>query len=293
MIISEPNSGLGNQLFQYAAARSLALNTEQKLIIDNGFFLADNYRQPKLQYFTNGANFIIPPHKLLNKISKTLEYYWQNKIQVVHDSDWWQYNDYILKLPLERYKHIKLTGSWCSLKYFQSSEEVIKKELDLKPKYSYRLDNILHKISNTNSVAIHIRKGDYVNSDDAKKIFFNLDIGYYLRAIEYIGEQVNNPIYYIFTNDNDWVKLHLKKIKLKNVEYISEKAIFLDYEEFELMKKCKHQIIANSTFSWWAAFLNKNHNKIIVQPQKWYNDQIAQENYENGNIIGKIGDFII
>ncbi len=128
---------------------------------------------------------------------------------------------------------------------------------------------LMQKMSAENSVAIHVRRGDYKNSR-----FTLLDIEtYYLKAIEKIKEQVKNPKFYIFSNDIDFVKTHFSKMDIDSeiVDINSGQQSFMD---MVLMSNCKHNIIANSSFSWWSAWLNENPDKIVIAPKKWYSQNI-------------------
>lgn len=288
MVIVELSSGLGNQLFQYAAARSLALQLGYNLIIDNHIFLEDHYRQPKICYFNITASFVIPNKKSAHVMfNKTLRLFF-HKSKNIEEVEWWNIAPFDIT-DLVKSKIIKIKGGWASYNYFNQYADIIKKELYVKHRYTKNITTILSNISVSNSVAVHIRKGDYVQSAEAKKIFYELTADYYHKAIHFIDSKIKDPIFYIFSNDMDWVKDNFKRQIKQKCIYISEQYKLQDYEEFELMRNCKHQIIANSTFSWWAAFLNPNTNKIIVQPQRWYNHKPAQHNYENGQLLGKLG----
>ena len=117
------------------------------------------------------------------------------------------------------------------------------------------------------AVSIHIRRGDYVSDADANNLMGILPMGYYDRAVNYINERVKNPSYYIFSDDLEWTKDHLKvdaPLTFVDLENGSR-----DYIELDIMRKCRHNIIANSSFSWWAAFLNQHPDKIVVAPARW------------------------
>ena len=125
---------------------------------------------------------------------------------------------------------------------------------------------ILDKILETNSVSLHIRRGDYVSLDYVNKIHGVCALDYYKRAIEYITKRVNPPHFFLFSDDIDWVVENLKMEHPFTVVDINKGKGWLD---MNLMKQCKHNIIANSSFSWWGAWLNENPQKIIIAPEKW------------------------
>jgi hypothetical protein len=132
--------------------------------------------------------------------------------------------------------------------------------------------NTLRQIIGTNSVSLHIRRGDYVSSAINQRIYGTCDLDYYERAIKIISTKVSDPIFYIFSDDIDWAKKHLQS---------EGQYIFVDwnnaetnYEDLRLMYHCKHNIIANSSFSWWGAWLNQNPHKLVIAPAKRFNNDM-------------------
>ncbi|HIP25044.1 MAG TPA: alpha-1,2-fucosyltransferase, partial [Archaeoglobus profundus] len=152
-------------------------------------------------------------------------------------------------------------GYWQTEKYFSDIRTDILKDFTVKEKNTEIVDNYLKQINNSNSVSIHVRRGDYLNHPDIGV----LDISYYKNAIEYIYNKVENPTFYIFSNDISWCE--------KNLDFIDDKIIInntkSEIEDISLMKNCKYNIIANSSFSWWSAWLNINPSKIIIAPKIW------------------------
>lgn len=133
---------------------------------------------------------------------------------------------------------------------------------------------ILEKITQTNSVSIHVRRGDYYNNESAFKIHGNITTKkYYENALEFIKEKVKNPVFFVFSDEFEWVKKNLYFFSnYGEVHIIDWNKGFDSYIDLQLMSNCKHNIIANSSFSWWAAWLNKNKNKIVISPKKWVNN---------------------
>ena len=152
-----------------------------------------------------------------------------------------------------------------SEKYFNDIKCEIK-EIFSFPKFkNIKNITIADEINRTNSVAIHIRRGDYLD-DPALGGLIKKE--YYIAAIEYIRKKITNPKFYIFSNDIEWCK---KNLKLENVCFIDWNKGKESYRDMQLMSLCKHNIIPNSTFSWWGAWLNKNPNKIVIAPKVWIN----------------------
>lgn len=130
-------------------------------------------------------------------------------------------------------------------------------------------------IKDTESVSIHFRRGDYVTN----KSYLVLDLKYYYNAVELIRSKLKNPNFYIFSDDIDWVKRNFKN-KLKS-KITFQDCNLSNIEDLMLMSNCKHNIIANSTFSWWGAWLNKNLDKIVIAPSKFFKDDIYNTNLKS------------
>ena len=175
-------------------------------------------------------------------------------------------------------KNSFLEGYWGNENYFNEIREILLTELKIKQEHQSDLFHFYkNEISQFNSVSIHIRRGDYLEVRN-KSIFENLDLQYYKDAIALIVSKIPNPKFYIFSDDIIWTKSHLP-IEADHV-YVNEANTLKDFEELILMSFCKHNIIANSTFSWWAAWLNTNVNKLVLQPKIWYRDLNLQRSYK-------------
>ena len=127
-----------------------------------------------------------------------------------------------------------------------------------------------------NSVSIHVRRGDYLNGYYFETLGKICDIDYYKRAIALINKEVNDPYFYIFSDDPGYVA---ENLKIENATYVDFNRGRDSWQDMYLMSQCKHNIIANSTFSWWGAWLNTNLNKIVIAPNRWFanmdNDEIV------------------
>ncbi|RYX87554.1 alpha-1,2-fucosyltransferase, partial [bacterium] len=140
----------------------------------------------------------------------------------------------------------------------------ILKELSVNPVYLTGIDNYINDITNSeNAVSVHIRRGDYITDKEANSLMGVMPISYYNAAMEIINKKISKPEFYFFSDDLNWVK---ENFKGDNYHYIDSGK---DYTDLHLMQICKHNIIANSSFSWWGAFLNKNLNKIVIAPKNW------------------------
>jgi len=271
MIIIKLNGGLGNQLFQYSLGRKLSIKNSDVFKLDLSDFTKDNPRSYSLGEFNIIENFASDED--INKIKKSGVWKFVDKLKPYCKRSVIKYKGYdfdpnILKLSGNFY----LDGYWQSEKYFQNIENMIRKEITLKKSLSSKYTELIDKIKNSDSVSVHIRRGDYL-SDKISKIYAMCPIEYYYKAIEKITGHYPNPHFFIFSDDINWVKQNL------NIPYpkifVSGENEIKNYEELILMSLCKHNIIANSSFSWWGAWLNKNTDKIVISPDKWFNDKIG------------------
>ena len=271
MITVKLKGGLGNQLFQYALGRNLSLINETNLILDISNFASDKLRNYALGSF-NIPNTVTLSNKsnLKNKFlyalgKKNLPLSRILKLQINFINEYkFEFNDNILQSPNNSF----LDGYWQSEKYFNSIEHTIRNDLLLNHEFSEAHKNLLNEILNTNSVSIHVRRGDYANNPTTKAYHGLCPIDWYVQAINKIKETEGNTHFFIFSDDVDWVKSNLKSTE--RITYVSNGACGSDSDEMTLMSRCKHNIIANSSFSWWAAWLNNNPAKIVIAPSRWF-----------------------
>jgi len=177
-------------------------------------------------------------------------------------------------------------GGWHTEKYFV--EEA--KQLILAFKFKGNLGEVNEKyaidITNSNSVSIHVRRGDFMNSLNIGLFGGVATKAYFEEAIKFISKKISNPKFYVFSNDMDWVKMNLH---ITNVCYVTCNSGKDSWKDMSLMSLCKHNIIPNSTFSWWGAWLNNNSQKIVVCPSKFLNNDICSEIYPDSWI--KLTDY--
>ncbi len=173
---------------------------------------------------------------------------------------------------LEKYNYMVLSGHFISRKYLVSDPGTYSRSLKL----NVRQERMLKDIKNKNSVSIHIRGGQYLTHSKVILEFAPVQKEYYQKAIEHIRSKIKDPAFYVFTNDQEFSRSLLKG---ENSELI-----FVDKNteavDFFLMSECKNNIIINSTFSWWAAYLNKDHNKIVVAPKTWSGEVVVNPEYD-------------
>ncbi|MFA6226873.1 MAG: alpha-1,2-fucosyltransferase [Candidatus Paceibacterota bacterium] len=268
MIITKIKGGLGNQLFQYAFGRYISINQKDilKLDTDSETSGKDTVREFTLNNFNINAEIATPSEILkvkypLGIFSKFIRIF-KSKILRIHNIG---YIPNILNAS-EKY----FDGFWQSYKYLEPIKNELLKEITLKQTIEAKYSALLTQIRNTNSVSIHIRRGDYVNDQRTKSAHFTFGLEYYEKAIQIIKEKIQDPIFFVFSDDIEWAKENIKTNSTTTF-IIKPTIVEKDEEEIILMSLCKHNIIANSSFSWWGAWLNQNPGKIVIAPKKWNN----------------------
>lgn len=273
------NGGLGNQMFQYAFALCLSAKFNSEIFFDFSYFedvkKHENVTSRTFELFafnleckdTAEQDFAPVKKPDFGKKSKnTLAKMFPEKFGVnyVQEKHTFCFNKHIFN-----HDYLYYEGYFQNEKYFKHLREALLASFSLKAPYrdlDEKNKTVLDKILNTNSVSLHIRRGDYVTLDYVTKIHGICGLDYYQRAIEYISKRIENPHFFIFSDDFDWVKENLKiDYPHTFVDFNQDKG----YLDLELMKHCKHNITANSSFSWWGAWLNENPEKIVISPKKW------------------------
>lgn len=270
MIVVKLIGGLGNQMFQYAIGRSLSLIHDVPLKLDISAFEDYDDRAYSLKYFKiNGeiatalesARFT--KAKFLKRSFEKLKPYYRRSIIVECCFD---FDANILNAPGDVY----LDGYWQSEKYFAEIENIIRKEFAVKTAQEGKNLELAELIASTDSVSLHIRRGDYISDPETKKVHGICNLDYYSSCVEQLTEKLRNPHFFVFSDDPDWARDNL------NLSYpmtlVNHNGMDKDYEDLRLMGQCKHHIIANSSFSWWGAWLCENPNKIVIAPERWFND---------------------
>ncbi len=169
---------------------------------------------------------------------------------------------------------VYLDGYWQSEKYFEAISGIIRNEFIFKqPLVNEYYLHVKHQIENSNSISLHFRRCDYVDNPKTNKYHGVPSMIYYQRAVERIAKKINAPVLFIFSDDIQWVMTHFEsEFPMVFIEQSDEEL----HSDFRLMSLCKHNIIANSSYSWWAAWLNENENKTVIAPEKWYAHQRSQ-----------------
>lgn len=281
MIAVNVNAGLANQMFHYAFGRGL-INKGYDVFFDQINFryrkewifenirLQDAFPNIEIKEMPKGKFKWICIHET-NKVSKGLRLIMINFHNLIGDEKYIFETDYgyISDIEGKITKNCILKVFWQSEKYFAHCKDDIRKQFSFLPFDEKKNIAIMNKMEKENSVAIHLRKGaDYLQSELMGKGLCGVE--YYIKAIEYIKQNVDNPVFYVFTDNPEWVKNNLPKFDYILVDW-NEVAGKKNFRDMQLMSCAKHNIIANSTYSWWGAWLNPNPNKIVIGPTKFFN----------------------
>ncbi|GAB2528232.1 alpha-1,2-fucosyltransferase [Spirosoma aerophilum] len=274
MIISKITSGLGNQLFQYALARHLAIKNNTPLYLDLSFFDMENpnntVRKFKLDQFSIDYK----------TISRTKSIYWSKATKlfpnrslsplfVWHKEPYHHYNDSVLATKAGC---ITLQGYWQSEKYFGAVADIIRQDLVFKANTD--ADFLRYKqaiLASEMPVCVHIRRGDYVHHPEFSQTFGFIGLDYYQKGIEIMKNRYPNCAFFVFSDDKKWVNENFSF--LENYTFVDNKGPNSDISDLQLMSLCRHNIIANSSYSWWGAWLNSNSEKLVIAPQRWYKNK--------------------
>jgi len=259
VIVISFTGGLGNQLFQYAFGRKLAATTGQQLFFEIETYKTDYLRRSfVLNHFDISARSIpsLVQRKMLVKRTK-LNNVLNNLglIEIFEETDF-SFKPDFLAAPkwINYYK-----GFWQTQRYFEDIRELLLEELQCKTDRLYQIKNEL--TGDNETISIHIRRKDYLNDD---RYGFVGEM-YYKNAIEYFQNKGIGSKYIVFSDDINWCKTFLSG--LENTTFIGPEYNLKDYEELQLMSWCSHHIIANSSFSWWGAWLCKKPNHLVIRPE--------------------------
>jgi hypothetical protein len=280
--------GLGNQLFQFIFGYVLAKKNKINLRINIERYNSYNH-QFDLDKFPEIYKLNIPKIKTYNFFTKIYLYLYHKFYKILMVPGIYKVINYFFLLDKHEFekasfisngdllkkkivKNISITGYFQSEKYFIHCKKIVLKLFRF-PKITCKLcKKYLNLIYNKNSVAIHVRRGDYLNDPKVRYIHGILGDDYYKKSIIYIKKKVKNPFFFIFSDD-------IKLVKKTFSFFDDKKYIFIDTKssinDLYLMSNCKHFIIANSSFSWWGAWLSKNKRKIVCAPKRWLRARIS------------------
>ncbi|WP_434428988.1 alpha-1,2-fucosyltransferase [Aeromonas veronii] len=285
MFIVQLAGGLGNQLFQFAYGRSLSMRYNQELKFDlrfltkanqhSGYGLEQFCYEPMIASKDDLFYFPMIISSLAERMKNVI-----NPILNVTTEVGLDYSEkYIREIHVKKHLY---RGYWQTERYFKDFEEQIRKDLVFRYANEYDSLSIISEIKSCNSISIHIRRGDYIANPAAASIYYQCSEDYYSRAIDYIMERVSEPVFFVFSDDIHYAKLLFTRYGAR-FRYVDSTSS--PYEDLYAMSCCQHNIIANSTFSWWGGWLNNHDGKINIFPREWFiNPEMTHNIYPSNSI---------
>lgn len=266
-------------MFQYAAGRSLSLELRQQLRLDiSGFRKYGLHQGFELHRVFNCSEAIATKSDINNILgwrglpgikrilSRPAMALIRNNAFVVEPH--FQYWAGLTQVPIDCY----LAGYWQSEKYFLKKLSLIRTDFIFRNTLTNKNLEFAQQIAEVNSISLHIRRGDYVSNKKTNTMHGTCDLDYYYAAIKYISSRVENPFFFIFSDDIEWARDNLKlNPPYRYVDHNYDKE---SYNDMHLMSLCRHHITANSSFSWWGAWLSTGTDKIVVAPKNWFRKSI-------------------
>lgn len=286
MIIVKLQGGLGNQLFQYAFARGVSSKLKTDFRLDQApFHTYYKLHKYSLDHFNvqenpaRGLDFygFVWIRRHARTFSFILRHILRNKTALIpfFYPEKGQRFDPDVFLKNNRY----FDGYWNTEKYFTDIKGELQKEIAMKCPLSPYSQGISDAIKASNAISLHVRRADYVSNKKVQESFGICSMEYYQAAIAHIAVKVPSPHFFIFSDDHAWASENFRSLPYP-VTCVSNTAD-KNYEDLTLMSQCKHNIIANSTFSWWGAWLNKNPLKIVVAPKTWF----ISKNFDTSDVV--------
>lgn len=266
--------GLGNQLFQYALGTALAKKNDAELVLDLAWFTCDKPQSvtpwkfslhsfPRIKFASTnrGGDLFVDTSsprnvaaKILGRAQRLL------RRQTLHVERHFHYDPSVLAAGPGAW----MVGYWQSPKYFQHVAETLRDQLGNAP-LSFASERINERIVQGNSVCLHVRRGDYLGTTTHPVC----DADYYRQATELLSSEINDPHFYIFSDDPEWARSNLR-IETGGSTIVDVNDQEQAHQDLILMSRCKHFVIANSTFSWWSAWLSTYAAKKVVCPRRWF-----------------------
>jgi len=283
MIVAKLIGGLGNQMFQYAFGYRLAQLSGTELKLDIAAFEKYKLHKVAIHHLNVNYNSLLIGDRKVNRL--TNEYgvramlkkakLVKPKIKIIQETT----PGFRKELVTNYTQDVYLDGFWQSEKYFKGAEDEIREHLMVITQPSPANQQMLSTIKKTNAISVHIRRADYVTNPHTLSFHGICSMEYYQKAADLVKSKVDNPVFFVFSDDIAWAK--------ENINFNTEQ-FFADmnnadtnYEDLRLMYSCKHHIIANSSFSWWGAWLNPLKEKMVIAPRTWF----SQQGLDAGDIV--------
>lgn len=278
MITTLLMGGLGNQMFQYAAARRLAIHHGTGVELDLSWFDRQAGNETISRYEIDcfglepsiAAPTRIPSHldRRIRRLGSAV--LGQGRNPRMRQEKSFAFDPSILEASSDAY----LTGYWQSEKYFIDVADTIRQDFTFRSPAEASNAELLAEINACNAVSIHVRRADYVTGPTTSKVHGTMPLNYYRKGIDIVTEGLPDPRFFIFSDEPQWCEQNIRSNF--PTTYVSGN-IGRGSEDMRLMMNCKRHIIANSSFSWWGAWLDPNPTKIVVAPRQWFKDRSRDE----------------
>lgn len=277
MVIVRLMGGLGNQMFQYAAGRRLARHSGVPLLLDLGWFSAVPANETPRSYGLDA--FAIPeevlataaPEKQAAESSRIWRFLSRRLSSFGRLREVYEQGAGFDQTILSLRGNVRLIGFWQDERYFNDVAQLIRCEFLLRNQLPSSSSELAGVIATTDSVAVHVRRGDYLTNPSARAHHLCCGSEYYDKAMKHVATRVAEPKFFIFSDDTDWVREQMPRGY--DIVVVENECADHPAEHLFLMSRCKHQIIANSSFSWWGGWLNENPRKLVVAPHQWFHGQ--------------------
>lgn len=281
--------GLGNQMFQYAAGKALSV----RLGLPLKMYFEDHYKHAKRIFALDEFNITVeqpsrtelksflPDKGIVRKLKQILGLNYKGRL--FRENTMFELDQRFFKI----HHGVYLSGFWQHMSYFESIEKQLRNDFTFsKPACGENLITLNDIKSRPVSCSIHIRRTDYINPTSE---MYPLTLNYYEKAVSRLENEIKDePYYFIFSDDPEWVTNNFAAVPKERMTIISHNDGTRAHEDLRLMSACNHQIIANSSFSWWGAWLNNDKNKRIIYPDKW----TVKINAQHTGLFDKIGIII-
>jgi len=266
-------------MFQYAAGRALANHHQTELKIDNSWFFSKEEKQTPRNY---GLDVFRLPEKIASEaeirkfthpdargIIGRLKARYRRGLPAHRKLVYQEPHFHVDPHFFQSRKDVLIVGYWQSEHYFRSIAQQVRHTFCISPD-SEESKMLVKKIKSGEAVSLHVRRGDMVHNPEVARVHGSCDMDYYREAVRRIAEKISQPEFFVFSDDPQWCLEHLQ------LEYpvtvVSHNQGDAAWEDMQLMRMCKHHIIANSSFSWWGAWLNPNPEKMVIAPKRWFNE---------------------
>lgn len=265
-------------MFQYAAGRSISLDVDRDLMLNinayRNYNLHNGYELDKVFNITPKIASISQVDSVLGiwknrylsyALKRAVQFGLPSPNHIIQEKSF-RYDRRVEKIISDVY----LDGYWQSEKYFLRNASQIRNDFEFRFNLSDSELAIRQSLLNVNSISLHIRRGDYVSNHDVAKKHGLCSLDYYYSAIELIRSRVPKPSLFVFSDDLDWARQNIKTSL--PISFVANNKGKESYKDMYFMSQCKHNITANSSFSWWGAWLNASPNKLVICPKRWFLD---------------------